>query len=118
MESQPQNPESRINPENFHPCKSAFCKQTEQNQIRCRILWCLIWFCTVCQCPIKRMLGKNGLNGKMSLGDTYNYSKCSFGKYIIGYTVRKLVLQQCLSGPLNVISDSTRDVPKVLIFTL
>ena len=21
MESQPQNPESRINPENFHPCK-------------------------------------------------------------------------------------------------
>ena len=24
MESQPQNPEFRINPENFHPCKKAF----------------------------------------------------------------------------------------------
>ena len=26
MESQPQNPEFRINPENFHPCQ---CKATE-----------------------------------------------------------------------------------------
>ena len=26
MESQPQNPEFRINPENFHPCKLALCK--------------------------------------------------------------------------------------------
>ena len=34
-----------------------FCKQTVENLIRCRILRCLIRFCTVCLCPTKRMLG-------------------------------------------------------------
>ena len=31
MESQPQNPEFKINPENFHPCTSlicSYCKET------------------------------------------------------------------------------------------
>ena len=27
MESQPQNPEFRMNPENFHPCSSQFSRQ-------------------------------------------------------------------------------------------
>ena len=31
MESQPQNPEFRINPENFHPCiTTIFSEQTQQ----------------------------------------------------------------------------------------
>ena len=38
-----------------------FCKQTEENLIRHRILRRLIWFCTVCWCPTKRMLGWFGL---------------------------------------------------------
>ena len=29
MESQPQNPEFRINPENFHPCIYASCKGSD-----------------------------------------------------------------------------------------
>ena len=31
MESQPQNPEFRINPENFHPCRSSFTLLTIQS---------------------------------------------------------------------------------------
>ena len=42
--------------------KSTFCKQTVQNLIRRRVLWCLIWFFTVCRCPIRRTLGLNGLS--------------------------------------------------------
>ena len=41
--------------------KRKFCKQTMENQIRRRVLRHLIWFCTVCQCPTKRMLGLYGL---------------------------------------------------------
>ena len=41
--------------------KSIYCKQTVQNLIRCRFPRHLIWFCTVCQCPIKRTPGLNGL---------------------------------------------------------
>ena len=41
--------------------KRHVCKQTVENLIRRRILWHLIWFCTVCQCPTKRLLGFNGL---------------------------------------------------------
>ena len=38
-----------------------FCEQTVQNLIRCLILQHLIWFYTVCRCPIKRILGLNRL---------------------------------------------------------
>ena len=31
MESQPQNPEFRINPENFHPCRNSF-QVSEKNE--------------------------------------------------------------------------------------
>ena len=31
MESQPQNPEFKINPENFHPCRYAQCHMTRVN---------------------------------------------------------------------------------------
>ena len=41
--------------------KRNFCKQTVENLIRCHVLWHLIQFCTVCQCPTKRMLGLCGL---------------------------------------------------------
>ena len=34
-----------------------FCKQVAQTLIRRRVLWRLIWLCTVCQCPTKRALG-------------------------------------------------------------
>ena len=44
--------------------KRNFCLQTVENLIRRRILWRLIWFCTVCGCPSKRTLG---LFGVMSL---------------------------------------------------
>ena len=41
----------------FHSnSKSTFCKQIVQNLIRRRVLWCLIWFYTVCHCPIKLTL--------------------------------------------------------------
>ena len=38
-----------------------FRKQTVQNLIRSHTLQHLIWFCTVCRCPIKRMPNLNGL---------------------------------------------------------
>ena len=38
------------------------CKQTLETLIRHRILWRLIWVCTVCLCPTKRTLGLYGLN--------------------------------------------------------
>ena len=38
-----------------------FCKQTVENLIRRCIVLRLIWFCTVCRCPTKRMLGLHGL---------------------------------------------------------
>ena len=34
-----------------------FCKQTVKNLIRRHVLWRLIWFCTVCRCPIKWTIG-------------------------------------------------------------
>ena len=33
------------------------CKQTVETLIRRRILWRLIWVCTICLCPTKRTLG-------------------------------------------------------------
>ena len=33
MESQPQNPEFRINPENFHPCITVFINPEEYEHI-------------------------------------------------------------------------------------
>ena len=39
-----------------------FCKQTVKTLIRRHVLWRLIWVCTVCQCPTKRMLGLYGLS--------------------------------------------------------
>ena len=38
-----------------------FCKQTVENLIRHCILRRLVWFCTACRCPAKRMLGLYGL---------------------------------------------------------
>ena len=35
---------------------STFCKQTLQNLKRRRILWCQVWFFTICRCPIKSTL--------------------------------------------------------------
>ena len=47
----------------FHSnLKSTFCAQAVKNLIKHHVLLHLIWFCTVCQCPLKRMLGLNGLN--------------------------------------------------------
>ena len=43
---------------NFH---RKFCKQTVETLIRRHVLRCLIWVCTVCICPTKRMLGLYGL---------------------------------------------------------
>ena len=39
------------------------CTQTVETLIRCRVVWRLIWVCTVCLSPIKRMLGLCGLTG-------------------------------------------------------
>ena len=41
--------------------KRNFCKQTGENLIRRRVLWRLVWFCTVCRFPTKRTLGLYGL---------------------------------------------------------
>ena len=48
-----------------------FCKQTVETLIRCCILWCLIWVCTVCLCPTKRTLGLYGLT--LHLLDNFTY---------------------------------------------
>ena len=46
----------------FHPnFNRTFCRQTVKNLIRRHILRRLIWFCTVCRCPTKRVLGLYGL---------------------------------------------------------
>ena len=42
----------------------AYCKQTVGTLIRRCILLHLIWVCTVCLCPTKRMLGLYGLNAE------------------------------------------------------
>ena len=42
--------------------KRNFCKQRVENLIRRRVLWRLIWFCTVCKGPTKRTLGLYRLN--------------------------------------------------------
>ena len=44
-----------------------FCQQTVENLIRCRILRCLIWFCTDCRCPTETMLGLYGLGQILEL---------------------------------------------------
>ena len=46
----------------YSNCNKRLCKQTLETLIRCRVLGHLIWACTVCICPIKRMLGLYGLN--------------------------------------------------------
>ena len=46
----------------FHFYSRNFCLQTVENLFRHCILQRLIWFCTVCRCPTKRMLGLYGLN--------------------------------------------------------
>ena len=46
--------------------KRQFCKQTVENLIRRRVLWRLIWFCTVCRCPTKKTLGLYGLTDQES----------------------------------------------------
>ena len=38
-----------------------FCIQMVKILIRHRIMRCLIWICSVCLCPIKRLLGLYGL---------------------------------------------------------
>ena len=38
-----------------------FCEQTEEILIKRSVLWHLIWVCTVCQCPTKRVLDLYGL---------------------------------------------------------
>ena len=58
--------------------KSIFCKQTVQNLIRCRDLWHLIWFCTVCQCTIKHEMLK-------------------WGKRSVDQSLRCLPVQNCLT---------------------
>ena len=42
--------------------KRNFCKQTVENLVRRSVLLHLIWFCTVCLCPIKRTLSHARLN--------------------------------------------------------
>ena len=47
MESQPQNPEFRNNPENFHPCTAILLDALSINilvLLKDIILWCLILF--------------------------------------------------------------------------
>ena len=46
---------------NFNRMFRIICKQIVENLIRHRILWCLIWFHTVCLCLTKRTLGLHGL---------------------------------------------------------
>ena len=41
--------------------KSTFCEQTVQNLIRRRVMWRLIGFYIVCQCPINMAQGLNRL---------------------------------------------------------
>ena len=46
------------------------CKQTVETLIRRRILWHLVWVCTICLYPTKRTLGIYGL-------------KCNYFAYLI-----------------------------------
>ena len=47
--------------------KRNFCKQTVENLIRG-----LVWLCTVCHCPIKKMLGLYGLKKQIYLSSGSN----------------------------------------------
>ena len=69
MENQPQNPEFRINPENFHPCLSVFSSLA--------IIWLRFWSCDNC------------------------IQNFCLGRYIVRYTVEKLVLRRHMSGFLK-----------------
>ena len=56
-----------------------FSKQTVETLIRRRVLRRLIWFCTVCRCPIKRTLGLNELSYTYNL-ESFKVccSKCGY----------------------------------------
>ena len=75
MESQPQNPEFRINAENFHPCimllkifkhnlslfildtNKQVLWQTVKTQMKCHKMWHFIRVCTVCEETQKQSSG-------------------------------------------------------------
>ena len=54
----------------FSNFNRTFCEQSVKIVIRCCILWRLIWVCTVCLCPTKRMPG------------LYWFRSCSYKKEI------------------------------------
>ena len=52
MESQPQNPEFRINPENFHPCLYTVLRITRTSEFfhQFNKIWRIIWTLHSTQC--------------------------------------------------------------------
>ena len=65
----------------FPNINRTFCNQTVKILISCRMMWPLILVCTVCQCPIKRMLGLYGLKLNMAYFHVhYSYVKTQKGK--------------------------------------
>ena len=83
MESQPQNPEFRNNPENFHPC----IMKVEQNKNFKYPIFCLVWSLLRILCqntlvysktcvkgPLKNRQNKN-LNDKRWLNDGRKYCR-------------------------------------------
>ena len=58
------------------------CMQTVENLIRRRVLWRLIWFCTVCRCPTKRTLGLyEACIGVLGIQDICHFTSRDIGYY-------------------------------------
>ena len=49
-----------------------FCNLRVETLIGRRVLWHLVWVCTVCLCPTKRALGLNGLMQLVDISLFYN----------------------------------------------
>ena len=56
-----------------------FCKQTVETLIRRRILGRLIWVCTICLCPTKRIYGLKEENGNFKTQNGCKYLFKTFG---------------------------------------
>ena len=84
-----------------------------ENLIRRRVLWRLIWFCTVCRCPTKRTLGLYGLKWDIFLAFfifSMDWSNtCWIGHYAAElYSLRYLTTSSIASADIFVCCFQTR----------
>ena len=81
----------------------AFCKQTVETLIRCRIPQRLIWVCTVCLCPTKKRLDLYGFIMMKSIQPSRNCDK------LTGAILYSQIL--CMEITFKVLSEKFMSLP-------